>query len=808
MLLHDIRHAGRSLRRTPTVTLLALAALALGIGATTAIFSLVNGVLIRPLPFADADRLAIVWEHNIPRNRPRNVVSPANYLAWSDENRSFDRLIPFTGTDVNLTGVGEPEELDGQSVGADLFSTLGVGALHGRTFVPDDERPGAERVVVLSHGLWQRRFGSDLSVVGRAITLGGRPYTVVGIMPQGFGFFWPDRDVWLPLRFDESAREPRGRSILVLGRLRPDTTIDGAQADMERLSARLVERWPAFNTGWSVNVVPLQEQLVGDIRPALLVMLGAVALVLLIACANVGNLLLARAAGRQRELAIRTALGAGRRQLVGQLLVEALVLAACGGAVGIGLAYVALDALRLAVADTIPIPRLQEVDIDGSVLAFTTIVCGLTALLFGLAPAAHASQVAVTDSLKEGGRTAPGQGRRLRSALVIAEVALAFVLLVGAGLLLKSFARLIAVDPGFRADPVMTFGLQLPGSVYTESHQRVAFYEDLTRRLAGLPGVHAVGGVAFLPMNGMGAATSFHVEGLPEPERGQRPVTDVRWVTGDYFGAMGIPLLRGRTFDSRDAGDASNVVVVNETMARTFWPDAFAAGGGGDPLGRGLFISWDRETPERIVGVVADVKLTNLDGDVRPTIYWPHARVPEGFMTMVVRTASEPESLAAAAIAQVRAIDPNLPISVPRRMVDVVADSVAQPRLTMVLLTLFAGAALLLAGVGIYGVVSHAVTQRTAEIGLRMALGAGRGQVLAMMIGHGGQLIAAGLALGAAGAFAATRLMGSLLFGVTPTDPVTFAVIAVVLMTVAIAAVYLPARRATLVDPLEALRQE
>ena len=810
MLPHDLRHAVRTWLGTPTVTLLAVTALALGIGATTAVFSIVNGVLVKPLPFDEPNRLTIVWEHNIPRNRDRNVVAPANYLAWRDETLAFDRLIAFSGTDVNLTGVGEPEELAGQRVGADLFSTLGVDALHGRTFLSEEGEPGAARVVLLSHGLWERRFGSDPSLVGQPIMLNGQAHVVVGIMPPGFVFFWPDRDVWIPLSFDEDDREPSGRSILVLGRLAPGVTTQQAQADMARVSTGLVERWPEFNTGWGVNVVPLQEQIVGEIKPALVVLLGAVVLVLLIACANVASLLLARGAGRQRELSIRTALGAGRRQLVRQLLTEASVLAVCGGLIGVGLAYVALDVLRMAVADTIPLPRLHEVHVDASVLAFTTIVSGVTAMLFGLVPAVQASQVDVTESLKEGGRGGvAGQGHRLRSALVVLEIALAFVLLTGAGLLVKSFGQLLAVDPGFHAESVLTFGLQLPGSTYAEDHQRVAFYEDLTQRLSNLPGVRAVGGVAFLPMNGMGSATSFHVEGLPEPERGQWPVTDVRWVTGHYFDAMGIPRLEGRTFDNRDVGDASNVVVVNETMARTFWPDTFAAGGeAGDPVGRGLFISWDRDTPERIIGVVGDVRLTNLDGDVRPTIYWPHPRVPAGFMTMVMRTASDPGRLAAAAVSQVRALDPNLPISAPRTMTDVVSDSVARPRLTMVLLGVFAAAALLLASIGIYGVMAHSVTQRTAEIGLRIALGAGAGRVLAMVLRHGGFLIGSGLALGAAGAVAITRLMTSLLFGVTPTDPPTFVVIACVLTAVALAAVYVPARRATRVDPLEALRHD
>ena len=569
---------------------------------------------------------AIVWEHNIPRDRERNVVAPANYLAWEQENQAFEQLIAFTSNSVNLTGVGDPEELDGQLVGTALFPTLGVEALHGRTFLPEEGQPGADRVVLLSHGLWQRRFGSDPELVGQAVTLSGRPHDVVGVMPRGFSFFAPDTELWIPMQFDEDDREPRGRSILVLGRLRAGVTMQQAQADMQRVSTGLVERWPDFNTGWSVNVVPLQEQIVGEIRPALLVLLGAVAFVLLIASANVANLLLARGAGRQREFSIRTALGASRRELVRQLLVEASILAAVGGLMGVALAYLGLDLLRIAVADTIPIPRLEEVRVDAMVLAFTTLVCALTAGLFGLVPALQSSQVDVTDSLKEGGRSSTiGRGRRMRSAFVVVEVALAFVLLIGAGLLLKSFGRLLAVDPGFRSESVLTFGLQLPGATYSEDHLRVGFYDALNERLSGLPGVQDVGGIAFLPMNGMGSATSFRVDGRPEPARGQSPVPDVRWITGDYFDVMGIPLLKGRMFDSRDAGEADNVVVVNETMARTFWPDAYQPGGvSGGPIGRGLFISWDRETAERVIGVVGDVKLTTLDGDVRPTIHWPH----------------------------------------------------------------------------------------------------------------------------------------------------------------------------------------
>ena len=808
-LLRDLRHAARTLLKTPSVTLLAVATLALGVGATTAIFSLVHGVLVKPLPFAQPDRLAIVWEHNLPRNRDRNVVAPANYLAWQDENGAFERLIAFGGTDLNLTGVGEPEELNGLRVGPTLFATLGVDALHGRTFLPQEGEPGAERVALLSHGLWQRRFGGDRSLIGRAVTLSGRPYTVVGVMPPRFSFFRPDTDLWVPIRFEADDREPRGRSLFVLGRLAPDVTMQQAQANMEGVAAALVERWPDFNTGWTVNVVPLQEQIVGATRPALLMLLGAVGFVLLIACANVANLLLARGAGRRREMSIRTALGAGRGRLVAQLLAEASVLAALGGLVGVGLAYISLDLLRAAVTDTIPIPRLAEVRLDGTVLAVTTLLCLATAGLFGVVPALQASQVDVTDSLKDGDRSGTGRGRRIRSTFVVAEVALAFVLLIGAGLLLRSFAALTAVDPGFRSESVLTFGLQLPGSMYEEDHQRVAFYDDLDQRLAALPGAQSAGGIAFLPMNGMGSATSFRVEGRPEPERGQSPVTDVRWVTGDYFEAMGIPLLKGRTFDSRDVGDASGVVVVNETMARTFWPDTFAAGGSeGDPIGRGLFISWDRDTAERVIGVVGDVKLTSLDGDVRPTIYWPHARVPFGFMTMVVRTVSEPDALAAAAIAEVRAIDPSLPVSSVRTMTNVLSESVGRPRLTMILLGLFAGVALVLAAIGLYGVISYTVAQRTHEIGLRIALGASRGQVLSMVVKQGGVLMAVGVSIGIAGALLVTRLMSSLLYGVAPADPVTYLAIAVLMTVVALVASYMPARRATGVDPLVALRYE
>ncbi len=800
-LLQDLRHGARLLVRAPGFAAIAIAALAIGIGANTAIFSVVNTLLLQPLPYHDADRLAIVWEHNIPRDRKNNVVAPANFLHWRDMNQGFTDLGALSSTfDVTLTGAGDPEEVPTQLVTAEVFPILGVRPAIGRGFTPEEIRPGS-RVVVISDRLWKRRFRGDLGILERPIVSGGVPYTVIGVMPAGFSFLDKNVDVWQPFGFTAESRTPRGRSIQVVGRLKPGVTFVRAQEDMTHVAADLTRKFPDFNTGWTARVVPLREQLTGTVRPALLVLAGAVTFVLLIACANVANLLLARATARQRELAVRSALGAGRARLIRQLLAESLVLSTAGGICGLLLAWWALNFLRAVVAERLPIQRLEMAAIDGWVLAFTlgaSVFCGL---VFGVVPALTAAGPSLNDALKEGGRTGSvSRGHRTRSAFVIVEIALALVLLVGAGLLMRSFKQLLDVDPGFDPARTVTMRLSLPSSRYGGDGQRAQFFDRFFQQVDALPGVQASGSISWLPLAGGGAATSMEIVGQPKPPKGLEPVADVRVISHEYLKTMGVPLLKGRLFNEQDAAEAKGRVIINDTMARKFWP-------GEDPIGKHIRIHWDTLEDE-VIGVVGDVKHAGLDGEVRAMTYWPFQRSPYGTMTIAVRTAGEATSVVNAIAGVVRQMDPDLVFANVRTMEDVVARSVAERRLTMLLLTIFAGAALLLAAVGIYGVIAYSVTQRTQEIGIRMALGAQRGDVLRMIVGQAMALTTGGIVIGAIGAFLLTRLMTGLLFNVKPGDPLTFVAVAVVLGLVAAFASYVPGRRATRVDPVIALRAE
>ena len=800
--MHDFRHAIRLLFRAPGFTAIAVAALAIGIGANTAIFSVVNTLILQPLPYKNADRLAIVWEHNLPRDKKNNVVSPGNYLHWRELNQSFEELgaVGLTFT-ITATGDGEPEELGLQYVTAPFFSVVGVQPQLGRAFTAAEEKPNS-RVAVISDRLWKRRYHGDAGILSRPITLQGQPYTVVGVMPPGFSFLDKSVDVWLSPEFTDAARTPRGRWLQVVGRLKPGVTVARAQQDMTRVAEETTRLFPAFDTGWTAQVVSLRDQLTGDIRPALLVLLGAVAFVLLIACANVANLLLARATSRQRELAIRAALGAARGRLVRQLLAESTVLAALGGVAGLLLAWWAVHLLRAVVADRLPIQRLEAVSLDGTVLAFTMAASLVSGIFFGLVPALAASGSALTDALKEGGRSgSAARGTRTRGAFVVAEVALALVLLVGAGLLVRSFVQLAKVDPGFDTTHAVTMRVSLPTATYREAPRRVAFFNTVFGRIDALPGVVASGATSFLPLTGLGAATGFQVVGQPVPARGEEPVCDVRVAGHNYFKAMGVPLLKGRLFVEGDPSDAKGRVVINETMARRYWPNE-------DPIGKRVKISWGEDVEDEIIGVVGDVRHAGLDQAARAMTYWPYDRLSYPTMTFAVRTAADPRSISNAVVAIIREQDPNLAVADTRTMADVVSTSVAQQRLTMLLLTVFAVSALLLAAVGIYGVISYSVTERTQEIGIRMALGARRAQVLQMIVGQALLLAGAGIAIGGAAAFLLTRLMSGLLFNVTHGDPATFATVAAVLAGVAAVASYVPGRRATRVDPVIALRAE
>jgi len=804
--LQDLRHGARLLLRAPGFSLVAVAALAIGIGANTAIFSVVNTLLLRPLPYPASENLAVIWEHNLPRDKKDNVVSPGNFIHWREMQQSFVDLAAVSGSigsvfSVTITGNGEPEEVPLQLVSASFFPLLGVQPALGRPFTEQEDKPQS-RVVVVSDRLWKRRYGADPNLLQKNITLNGVAYSVAGVMPRGFSFLDKTVELWAPIGFSAQARTPRGRWLSVVGRLKPGVTFAQAQQDMSRVHAEVTRLFPAFNTGWTARVVPLQEQLVGHVRPALLVLLGAVAVVLLIACANVANLLLARATARQRELAVRAALGAARARLIRQLFAESVVLAIVGGAAGLFLAWLGVRVMRVAVAERLPIQRLESVGIDGWVLAFAVGASLLSALVFGLIPAITTSGTGLVEMLKEGGRTGSGsRGNRARSAFVIAQVALALVLLAGAGLLIRSFVRLVNVHPGFNAQGTVTMTVSLPGSRYGEPPQRVQFYQRLFERIDALPGVDASGAVSFLPLTGLGAATSVEIVGRPKPPAGEEAVADVRVVANDYFEAMAIPLIRGRLFRPGDKADDSNRVVINQTMAEKYWP-------GEDPIGKRVRISWNDVRDDEVIGVVADVRHAGLATEPRAMTYWPHPRFPYNGMAIVIRTSTDPSTIVNPVVSTIREQDPNLAVSDVRTMEDVVANSVGERRFTMLLLAVFAIAALVLAAVGVYGVIAYSVSQRTQEIGIRMALGAQQRDVLRMVVGHAAVLAAVGIALGAAGAAALTRFMTDLLFDIRPRDPVTFAAVAAMLAIVAMAASYLPGRRATRVDPVIALRAE
>jgi putative ABC transport system permease protein len=800
--LQDLKYGFRILLRSPAFTIVAVAALAIGIGANTAIFSVINTLLLKQLPYRDADHLAMVWERNIPRDRKTNVVAPANFLHWREMNRTFEDLAAVTMSyTVTLTGAGEPEELTTQAVSAEAFSILGVRPLLGRTFTPAENVPDAN-LAVISDRLWKRRFESNPSIGDRRVQINGYPYTVVGVLPPGFSFLDKSVDVWVPIGFRPESRIPRGRSLQVVGRLKPGVTIEQAQQDLIRVGADLTAMFPDFNTGWSVTVLSLREQLTGPVRPALFVLAGAVGFVLLIACANVANLLLARATSRRRELAVRAALGAGRSRLARQLLAESVVLSIAGGVCGLLLAWWAVAFLRTVVAERLTVQRLEAVGIDGWVLAFTLGSALLSGVLFGIVPALTAAGLSVNESLKESGRTgSSAHGNRARSVFVVAEVALALILLVGAGLLLRSFMRLLDVNPGFDPSRTVTMRLTLPGARYGGQGQRAQFYTRFFDEVRALPGVQAAGAISFLPLTGLGAATSMEIVGQPKPPRGQEPVTDVRVIAGDYLKAMGVPLSKGRLFNQNDPADATDRVVISEAMARRHWP-------GEDPIGKHVRIAWDGRE-DVVIGVVGDVKHYGLDAaTIRPMTYWPFARNPYTTMTIAIRTAGDPRQAVQEVTTLVRRLDPALAIAGVKTMDEIVANSVAERRLTMLLLTIFAGAALLLAAVGIYGVIAYSVTQRTQEIGIRMALGAHAGDVLRMIVARAMGLVAIGIAAGAAGALFLTRLMAGLLFDVRPSDPATFVAVAAVLTVVALAASVIPGLRATRVDPVIALRAE
>jgi len=807
--LQDFRYAVRLWLRTPGFTAVAVLALALGIGANTAIFTIVKAVLVDRLPFRDADRLVVVWEDSARHPGRPNVVGPANFLQWRDRATAFEQLAGIYDTRVNLTGQAEPEELIVQGVTANFFSALGVSPLIGRDFAPDEGPDGRDGVVVLSYALWQRRFGGDASIVGRTIQLNSRAFTVIGVMPQEVGLFLKagsltgkPADLWMPFAFTAAQRQPRGRYLSVIARLKAEVSLGQARTQMATIASSLTKEWPDFDTGWGVMVVPIHEELSGAYRPALVVLFGAVAFVLLIACANVANLLLARGAVRQREIAVRVAIGAARGRVVRQLLTESLVLGLAGGALGLLVAQWSLDGM-LALSP-VDLTNLSRIHLSYGALAFTAGISILTALLCGVAPAFEGARADVQEGLREGARQAGGgvRHRRFRHALVVSEIALAVVLLVGAGLMLRTFTNLRGVDPGFDAHNVLTLRASLPLARYATGDERVRFFQEAVARVRELPGVTSAGAISFLPFTSLGAATSFTIAGQPPPLPGQDAVTDVRVCDDGYFESMHIPLLRGRLFTPREMREKANVVVVNQAMARRYFA-------GSDPIGQKLFIAMNEPNlATEIIGVVGDVKPTDLTADIRPMTYWAHPQLAYNAMTITVRTAGDPLAMAPAVASAIQTIDKDQPVSDVRTMDQWLARSLATTRFSSMLLAVFAGLALLLAAIGIYGVMSYAVSQRTPEIGIRLALGADARSILRLVVGNGLALAAAGLGLGVLLSLALTRSLTSLLFQTGSTDPATFAAVVALLGSVALLACYLPARRASRIAPVEALRHQ
>ena len=804
-LLHDLRYAARMQRKNPAFTLIAVIALALGIGANTAIFSVVNTILLRPLPYKDPERLVMVWEDDTKGGYPRDTPAAANYADWRDQNQVFEGMAAIADESFNLTGAGEPERLEGRRVSANLFPLLGVEPQLGRVFVAAEDQPGSQRVALLSYRLWQRRFGGDPNIVGQSLTLNGENHVVIGVMPARFQFPSIDDEVWVPIALTAQEAANRNRHYLqVLARIKPGVTLSQAQTEMTTIATRLQQQYPQSNADLGAAVTSLHEHLVGDIRPALLVLLGAVGLVLLIACANVANLLLARAAVRQKEIAVRVALGARRLRLVRQFLTESVLLSTVGGIVGLAIAYGGLIVLKSFIPENIS--QAREISIDYKVLGFTLFVSVATGIIFGLAPAIQAVRFNQIETLKEGGRDAAtgGSGKRLRSLLVTAEVAISLVLLIGAGLLINSFFRLRNVDPGFRADNLLTMKIVLPEPKYAEFARREAFYTDVVQRVQALAGVRSAAVTTNLPLYRQGNSITIRIEGRPEPPPGQELVVVTRVVSPGYFDTMTIPLISGRKLTDQDTADAPNAIVISETMARRFWPNE-------DAVGKRISAGRVRSDADwiQVVGVVKDVRQFELNAEPRPQMYLSYRQ--GGFFAprdLVVKTDVDPTSMAATVRRAVWEIDKDQPVSNIQTMDQILADSIARQRFSMLLLAIFAVVALVLAGVGIYGVRSYSVAQRTHEIGIRMALGAQTPAVLKLAVGYGMKLVIAGIVIGLIAAFALTRVMATLLFGVTATDPTTFTLISLILVFVAAIASYIPARRATKVDPIIALRYE
>jgi len=811
-LLQDLRFGFRMLVRSPGFTLISVLTLALGIGANSALFSVVHAVLLRSLPIPEVNRYVALYEANLVRGFTRGTVAPGNYLAWKARQTVFEDIAAYIERNVTLTGFETPELLEGARVSANAFQILRATPVVGRTFLVEEDRPESKHVAILSHALWRRRFNARADILGQTLVLDNSPYTIVGVMPAEFHFPKRTTEFWMPAAMDPERGMDgmSGRILQTIARLKPGTTLDQARAEMDVIAKQLAQANPAFNANVSVNIVPVREIMVGGLRPILLALLGAVGFVLFIGCANVANLLLARASGRARELAIRAALGARRSRIIRLLLVESLLLALFGGSLGLLLAVWSVDGLvALSPQGVLADWRIK---VDTTAVGFTIALALATSLLFGLVPAWQGSGPDLNQALKEGSRGSSGAARvRVRSALVVAEVALSLVLLIGAGLMIRSFLNLTAQNTGFDPGNLLTFRVRLPEAGYSQGHQVSGFYDQIIQRLADLPRVEAVGATHAIPLGGFGGMRPFMIEGHPRPEPGKGPVVQYRIVSPGYFQTMRIPVLKGREFTQQDSGGAPGAIIINNSLANKYFP-------GEDPVGKRITIGGYDDAWGEIVGVAGDVRQWSMGAEPEPEMYWVYsqnwiARSPtlsalRRSLTLVVRTRANPESLIRDVRREVMTMDKTLPVTHVRTMEERVGESTSGQRFNALLITLFAALALVLASIGIYGVVSHTAAQRTREIGIRMALGARGSDVLSLVLTRGMGLVLIGVAIGLAVSLALTRFLERLLFGVEPTDPGTFVLVSLVLTAVALVACYVPARRAARLDPLTALRQE
>jgi putative ABC transport system permease protein len=801
----DLRYGFRTLLRNSGFCAVAVLALALGIGPNTAIFTMVNAVLLKPLPVPEPNRVVMIWGTLLKSGFDQMPVSAADYLEWKRQARSFDQMsaafaIPEYG--LNVSGTGDPERVPAALASKEFLPALGIKPIVGRNFLPEEDRPGGPPAVLIGHAFWQRRFHSDPTAVGRTLTVDGIPRTVVGVVPHELGEM-VHADLWLPTGINPNNPERQNHNYGIVARLKPGVTVAQARAEMIVIARRLERAYPATNTGWGITLFPMAEMFTGRIRPVLLILLGAVGLLLLIACANLANLLLARAATREKEIAIRGALGAGRARLIRQLLTESLVLAVAGGALGLVLAAWGVRLLRNVVPDMFPM--LQQMRVDVPVLAFTFGISILTGLLFGMVPAWRSSHTDLNTTLKEaaGRSESAGGSHRIRSFLLASEVALAVLLSVSAGLLLRSFLRVTDVNPGVRTANILTMNVSLPDVKYDTPLKRAAFYKNLIERLDTLPGVRSAGAVTYLPLrvsilSFRIGVNSFVIEGRPPVSQDQQPQADYRTATPDYFNTMGIGLRQGRLFDQHDDLDTKRVALVNEAMVRKHFAHE-------NPLGQHIVMG----QPMEIVGVVADAKLYGLDAPVEPAVYVPHAQhTGESSVAVVVRTEGDPAAIASAVRREILKLDPEQPVSNLRTMQTVLSDSLMLRRVSMLLLSVFASLALTLATVGIYGLTAYSVSRRTHEIGLRVALGASQPQILRLVVGRGLVTSLIGAGIGVAAAFELTRGLSGMLYGVTATDPLVFAGVPLLLIAVSVLDSYVPARKATRIDPLAALRYE